>query len=63
MDEIFVIVQGGIVQDIYGSPSLKNCNVTVIDEDVQDEDEAAVVCGMVDKCYDRVITGELERLY
>lgn len=61
--ELFIVVSGGIVQDVYGSPDLENCTVMVLDEDTQDPDEQDVVDDTVDDCINRVRNGELKCIY
>lgn len=61
--ELFIVVSGGIVQDVYGSPDLENCTVKVLDEDTQDPDEQDVVDDTVDDCINRVRNGELKCIY
>lgn len=42
MEKIVIIVKGGMVQDVYGTPNLSQSDVEIIDLDTTDPDEERV---------------------
>ena len=42
MEKILIVVKGGIVQDVYGTPDLYQTDVEIIDLDTTDSDEESV---------------------
>lgn len=42
MEKIVIIVKGGIIQDVYGTPDMYQTDVEIIDHDTTDPDEESV---------------------